>query len=123
MPSATELMESLDRARTTIRNARAETEAIAERSVNLALAAGTGFVIGYLDKKNGKLNPGLGLKTVRVPGTDIELDAAIAGVGGLLGASGLAGDMSDEICAVAQAAGAIATWKLGYEKTDAPKKS
>jgi hypothetical protein len=115
-------MESLDRARNSIKNARAETEAIAERSVNLALSAGSGFVLGYLDKKHGKLSPGLGLKTARVPGTDIELDAAIAGVGGLLGASGLAGEMSDEICAVASAAGAVATWKLGYEKTDAPKK-
>lgn len=113
--SIVELREKLSRARNSIKRAREEGEGIATRAVNFTLSVGTGAGIGFFDGKYGKTNS-FGVKKARLPGTDIELDAAVATVGGLLGASGMAGDASDEITAMAGGAGAIAAWGYVYDR-------
>jgi hypothetical protein len=115
MASTTELRDKLVSARNSIKRAREEAQGVATRAINFSLATGTGGGLGLIDAKYGEVNA-FGVKKARLPGTEVEIDAAIAAIGGLLGASGMAGEASDEITAVAGGAGAVAAWSYVYER-------
>lgn len=119
MATVSELQDKLSRASNSIKRAREEGEGIATRAINLTLSVGTGAGIGFFDAKYGKPNAALGgMKKARIPGTEIELDAGFATLGGLLGISGILGKASDEVAAMAGAAGAIAGRDYVYGKVE-----
>lgn len=86
------------------------------RTVSMGAGLGTGVLLGLLDAKYGKTSP-TGTKKARVPGTEIDADAALAMMAGTLGVSGLAGDASEAMVSVGVAAGACATRDWAYETT------
>lgn len=114
----TEAKAALQRARSTIKNAKEEAEQIATRGTSLMIGAGTGAALGLLDSKYGDPTA-IGQKRARIPGTEIEASTALAFAGGALGVSGLAGKASDQVVAMAIGASAIAAHDFTYERSEA----
>jgi hypothetical protein len=113
MPSAHELMKTLDATRARLRNIRQEGEAIAKRSISMGIGAATGAGLGLLDYHYGKVNA-MGIKKSKIPGTDIDADVGVALLASAVGVTGIAGSMTDEVVAVGIGAGACAARDWAY---------
>jgi hypothetical protein len=113
MPSAHELMKTLESTRNRLRNIREEGQAIAKRSINMGIGAATGAGLGLLDFHYGKVNA-MGIKKAKVPGTDIDADVGMALLASAVGVTGIAGTMTDEVVAVGIGAGACAARDWAY---------
>jgi len=92
--SKSQLANTVERMKGTVKRARETTKAMTERSVASALTAGAGYGVGVMKKNFGE-----GGK-LYIPGTQVEADLAAGVVLSLAGIMGLAGDKSSELLAV-----------------------
>lgn len=94
--SKTDIAAAYNRAMSTLKNAKEQSRAITGRAVGSVLTSGAGWGVGALRSKFGE---GDG-KKLFIPGTQVEADLAAGVLIVAAGVVGLAGDRSEELCAV-----------------------
>jgi hypothetical protein len=114
-----QVKEQLSNAREAAKRIKHEAAIVAQRGIDSALTYAGGAVGGFIRGKWGEGSD----RHVHIPGTEIELDTALAALGSTMAVLGWFGDASDEVGAVANGLGAYALGRSIEEKTaSAPKK-
>lgn len=100
--SKNQAIERLQRTQSQLRNIKKEAAQVAARTVDATVGLAGGVASGVIRGYNEDGTP------IMVPGTEVPLDLALAGVGIVVGVTGLAGEASRPLGAMGTGMGAAA---------------